>query len=143
MEPLKKISDELSATGQLSLEALQHLADQGFQSVVNLRSPDEIGFLPDELAQSEKAGLHYANIPLSPDKADSELTNQVLAELENLPKPILIHCGAGARASALALIATAVKESWTPEQIAEKAQQLGIQLNQPHLTQFLAEKKAE
>jgi uncharacterized protein (TIGR01244 family) len=139
----KKISDDLSASGQITPEELQKLASEGFKSVINLRSPDEQGFLRDEQQQAEATGLQYANIPLKPTEPNQELTKAALEEIANLPKPILIHCAAGARASGIALIANAIQEGLTSEQIKQKATDLGISLEQPHLKQFLLEKDAQ
>ncbi|MDZ8053819.1 MAG: beta-lactamase hydrolase domain-containing protein [Aulosira sp. ZfuVER01] len=136
----KKISDDLSAAGQITPEELQQAADEGFKSVINLRSSDEQGFLSDEQQKAEAAGLQYANIPLKPTEPNQELTKAALEEIANLPKPILIHCAAGARASGIALIANAVQEGLTYEQITQKAADLGISLEQPHLKPFLLEK---
>ncbi|MFN6481671.1 MULTISPECIES: beta-lactamase hydrolase domain-containing protein [unclassified Nostoc] len=140
MSNTKKVSDDLSAAGQLTSEELKQLAKEGFKSVLNLRSPDEAGFLTDEQQQAQAAGLQYANIPLKPSEANQEQTELAIQEIENLPKPILIHCAAGARAGGIALIANAISEGLTYEQISQKAQELGLNLEQPHLKQFLLEK---
>jgi uncharacterized protein (TIGR01244 family) len=137
---IKKISDLFSAAGQVSVEDLQQAAQAGFKSVLNLRSPTEKGFVNDEQKQAKAAGLEYANIPLSPTQADKESLHQAIQTIENLPKPILIHCAAGARATAIALIAEANQQGLTPEQVKQKAQELGLKLEQPHLQQFLQEK---
>lgn len=139
MENAKKISDELSAAGQVTPEQLRQAEAAGFKSVLNLRSPAESGFLSDEQQQAEAAGLKYANVPLNPSEPNQELTQSAIQEIENLPKPVLVHCAAGARASGIALIAAAIKADLTYEQIVEKAQQLGLNLEQPHLKQFLLE----
>ncbi|MBD0303532.1 MAG: tyrosine-protein phosphatase [Tolypothrix sp. T3-bin4] len=139
----KKISNDLSAAGQLTPEQLQQAADEGFKSVINLRSPNEQGFLSDEQQQAEAVGLQYANIPLKPTEPNQELTKAALEEIADLPKPILIHCAAGARASGIALIANAIDEGLTYEQITQKAADLGISLEQPHLKQFLLERYTE
>ncbi|PMB48640.1 phosphatase [Fischerella thermalis CCMEE 5201] len=139
MTEIKKISDQFSAAGQVSPEDLQQAAQTGFKSVLNLRSPAETGFVNDEQEQANAIGLEYANIPLSPTQANQESLNQVIQEIENLPKPILVHCAAGARAGAIALIAAANQQGLTPEQVKQKAQELGLKLEQPHLQQFLQE----
>ncbi|MFS0516003.1 beta-lactamase hydrolase domain-containing protein [Nostoc sp. UIC 10607] len=139
----KKISDDLSAAGQLTPEQLQQAAAEGFKSVINLRSPDEQGFLSDEQQKAEAAGLQYTNIPLKPTEPNQELTKAALEKIADLPKPILIHCAAGARASGIALIANAIQESLSYEQITQKAADLGISLDQPHLKQFLLERYTE
>ncbi len=137
MTEIKKVSDQFSAAGQISPEDLQQAAKEGFKSIVNLRSPKETGFQADEQEQTKAVGLDYVNIPLNPSEPNQELVNKVIHEIENLPKPVLVHCAAGARASAIALIATATQDSLTPEEIRAKAQDLGLKLDQPHLKQFL------
>jgi len=139
----KKVSENLSVGGQVTPEQLQEAAQAGFKSVLNLRSPDEAGFLSDEQQQAEAAGLEYANVPIRPTEANQELTSAAIKEIENLPKPILIHCAGGARAGGIALIATAIDEGLTYEQITQKAKELGINLEQAHLKQFLLEKYIE
>jgi uncharacterized protein (TIGR01244 family) len=141
VEDPKKISDELSATGQVTPEQLQKAAEAGFKSVLNLRSPQEAGVLPDEQQQAEAAGLNYANVPLDPSAANSDQISLTLQELDSLPKPVLLHCGAGLRAGAIALIATAIKEGLTPEQVTVQAEQIGLNPGQPHLKQFILEQK--
>lgn len=130
----------MSAAGQPTPEDLKQAAQEGFKSVLNLRSPDEPGFLSDEQQQAQAAGLQYANIPLKPSEVNQELTDAAIQEIENLPKPILIHCAAGARAGGIALISNAISEGLTYEEISQKAQELGLNLEQPHLKQFLLEK---
>ncbi len=53
----KRVSEQLSAAGQLTPDQLQQAEQQGFKSVLNLRSPGEAGYLSDEQQQSEAAGL--------------------------------------------------------------------------------------
>ncbi len=108
--------------------------------MLNLRSPGEAGYLSDEQQQSEAARLQYASVPLTPSEPNQELVEKALQEIENLPKPVLIHCGAGARAGAIALIATAVQDNLTYEQIVQQAQELELSLDQPHLKQFLLDR---
>lgn len=137
MSDIKKVSDEFSAGGQPTPETLKQLADEGYKSVVNLRSLDEAGVLADEQQQAEAVGLEYVNVPLQSNSADSELTAKVLFEVEQLPTPVYFHCGAGGRASALALIALATQQQLNREEILAKAEELGINPEQPHLKQFL------
>ncbi|GJD19845.1 hypothetical protein RIVM261_048010 [Rivularia sp. IAM M-261] len=143
MSNTKKVSDNLSVAGQVTKEELQQLASEGFKSVLNLRGSNEEGFFSDEQQQAEKLGLEYANVPLQPKQADEELTKQAIEQVENLPKPILIHCGGGARAGGIALIAAAIEEGLSYEEITQKAKEVGISLDQPHLKQFLLDKQNE
>jgi uncharacterized protein (TIGR01244 family) len=137
MEELKKVSDDLSIAGQPEAEDLKAAAEQGFKSVLNLRSSEESGALPDEQQLAEAAGLEYANVPLSSSAPNEELVTKALSELENLAKPVLVHCGAGLRAGAIGIIATAIEQKWTLEQLTQKAEEIGLNLEQPHLRQFI------
>jgi uncharacterized protein (TIGR01244 family) len=137
MSDIKKVSDEFSAGGQPTPETLKQLADEGYKSVVNLRSLDEAGALADEQQQAEAAGLQYVNVPLKPTEANNNLTAKVLSELEELPTPVYFHCGAGGRANALALIGFATQQKLNREQVLARAKELGINPDQPHLKQFL------
>ncbi len=139
MGEFKKIDEDLSIGGQPTPEDLKELANSGFQSVLNLRSPGEANSLPDEQQKAEAAGLEYANVPLQPSVPDATLISKALEQLEELPKPVLIHCGAGLRAGAIAIIASAKEQHWTLEQLIEKANDIGLNLNQPHFQQFIQE----
>ncbi len=138
MSDIKKLSDEFSAGGQPTAEDLKHFVEQGYKSVVNLRSPSETGALGNEQQQAEALGLQYVNVPLSSTTANQELTTQVVTEVENLPTPVYFHCGAGGRASALALITLATQANLNREEVLTKAQELGVNPDQPHFQQFLA-----
>ncbi|NJN88200.1 MAG: phosphatase [Leptolyngbyaceae cyanobacterium SL_7_1] len=131
------MSDDFSAIGQVDDQTLQQAAQAGFQSVLNLRSPNENGTLDDEKTTAEAAGLHYANVPLSNTTPDLDQVHQALAAIEHLPKPVLIHCGAGLRASAIALLADANQANLSTEELTTKAEELEIPLDQPHLNQFI------
>ncbi|WP_445636755.1 Beta-lactamase [Nostoc sp. DSM 114161] len=137
MSDIKKVSDEYSAGGQPTPETLKQLADEGYKSVVNLRSLDETGALADEQQQAQAVGLEYANVPLKPSQANDSSTAKVLSELQQLPTPVYFHCGAGGRASALALIAFATQHQLNREQVLAKAKELDINSEQAHLKQFL------
>lgn len=137
MAEAKRISDRFSFGGQPTSEDLKELAEAGFQSVVNLRFPDETGAVADEQQRAEALGLSYLNVPVSSGEANAELTAKVLAEVEHLPAPVYFHCGAGGRASAAALIAYATQQRFDRATVLAKATELGINPEQPQLKQFL------
>jgi uncharacterized protein (TIGR01244 family) len=137
MSAAKRINLSFSAGGQPDSEEIQQLAAEGFKTIVNLRSANEAGALSDEQQQAATAGLNYINVPLSPTESNDDLTAKLLAELNTLPKPVFFHCGAGARAGALALIALTTQEKLSREQVIAKAQELDISPEQPHLKSFL------
>ncbi|WP_306557707.1 beta-lactamase hydrolase domain-containing protein [Nostoc sp. 'Peltigera malacea cyanobiont' DB3992] len=64
MNIVRKINDNLAIAGQITLDQLGQIADEGYKSVLNLRLPDEIGLLANEQEKTELLGLYYVNIPL-------------------------------------------------------------------------------
>lgn len=135
---VKKINEQLTVAGQVTPEQLQQAAAEGYKSVLNLRSPDEQGFVQDEQQQVEAAGLQYVNIPVKPNEMTNELTAQVLEQIDNLPKPALIHCASSMRAGAMAFMNVATRQGMTPEQVFEKAGEVGFDCNaNPQIKQFL------
>lgn len=138
MENVKKISDELTVGGQLTPEQFQQAAQSGFKSVLNLRSTDEQGFMTSEQQLAESAGLQYKNISVKPNAINEELTTEVLKQIDDLPKPALIHCASGMRAGAMAFMHLATRQGLTLEQVFSEADEAGFDCNaNPQLKQFL------
>lgn len=135
---VKPINDDFSAAGQVTPEELEQAAQAGFKSVLNVRSPEEQGFLTEEPQIAESLGLAYANAPLTPATLDENQLFAIVSELEKLPKPTLIHCAGGLRASTVALLSIAQREGLTAEQALEWAQAAGFDLNtNPKLKEVL------
>ncbi|MEA5574353.1 protein tyrosine phosphatase family protein [Calothrix sp. UHCC 0171] len=138
MDNVKKVNEELTIAGQLTPEQFQQAAQEGFKSILNLRSPLEQGFLSDEQQQVEAAGLEYFHIPVKPNAISEELTTGVLKQIDELPKPTLIHCAAGMRAATMALMNLATRQGLTPEQVFARTTELGFDSNaNPQLKQFI------
>lgn len=138
MENVKRINDQLAvAMGQVTPEELQQAAQEGFKSVLNLRSPNEEGFLPDEQQQAETAGLKYVNIPVKPDGMSDALADQVLQEIDQLPKPALIHCKSGMRSGAMTLMYVATQQGMTADEAMAMGKQNDFDCDaHPQMKQF-------
>ena len=138
MENTKQIDDDLSvAMGQPTVEQLQQAAKEGFKSVLNLRSPQEEGFVSDEQQQAEAAGLKYVNLPVKPDGMNDELTDRVLQEIERLPKPALIHCKSGMRSGVMTLMSVATDRGMTANEALAMGKQNGFDYDaNPQMKQF-------
>ena len=137
MENVKKISDDLTVAGQVSLEQLKQAAQEGFKSVLNLRAPEEKGFLYNEQQLAEAVGLCYVNIPVRLEEINNELATEILKQIDKLPKPVLMHCASEMRASAMALMSVATRQGLTPQQAFEKASEIGFARSAPlQLKQF-------
>jgi protein tyrosine phosphatase (PTP) superfamily phosphohydrolase (DUF442 family) len=107
---------------------------------MNLRSPDEKGFLADEEQQAKALGLHYVNIPVKVDTLTEEQTTEILKEIDKLPKPALIHCGTAMRAGAMSLMNVATRQGMTPEQAFQKAGEIGFDCSSnPKMKEFFAQ----
>ena len=138
MENIKRINDQLAvAMGQVTPEELQQAAQAGFKSVLNLRSPEEESFVSDEQQQAEKTGLKYVNVPVKPDGMSDELADQVLQEIDQLPKPVLIHCKSGMRSGAMTLMYVDTQQGMTADEAMQKGKQMGFDCDSsPQMKQF-------
>ncbi|MGB7416964.1 MAG: cytochrome b6-f complex iron-sulfur subunit [Thermosynechococcaceae cyanobacterium] len=134
-----QLSDQLTvATTQLTPAQLQALAGAGYRSVLNLRSPSEPSFPADEQQQVEATGLPYINSPVNSDQITDQLTGQILTQIDQLAKPILLHCSSGIRSGAMALIYIAIQEGMTVDQAMAKNRLLGLNLGtKPNIKQFV------
>jgi uncharacterized protein (TIGR01244 family) len=126
MESIRKINNELTIAGQLTSEQLQKIAQEGFKSVLNLRSPDEDGFLDSEQQQAEALGLYYINIPVKVEAINHEIAAQVLKQIDELSKPALVHCNSAMRAAAMVLMHIATRQGVSLKQAFNQAEQLGL-----------------
>ncbi|PSR12946.1 phosphatase [filamentous cyanobacterium CCP3] len=129
--------DNYSSAGQLTPEQIEQAAAQGFKSVLNLRSPTEPGTLPDEVDLAAAVGLGYAQTPLSPTTPGAEALDAALVALDALPKPVLIHCRGGGRATAVALVAIATQEQLSRDAFLDRVKAHGLGSEQPQIQQFL------
>ncbi|AUT00232.1 hypothetical protein CLI64_07460 [Nostoc sp. CENA543] len=126
MDIIRKINHELSIAGQITLEQFPQLIADGYKSILNLRSPDEKGWLDDEKDKLEFLGLRYLNIPTKVEEINHQTTLQVLQILNELPKPALIHCDNSIRSAVIALLYIATKQGITFEKAIELTMNLGL-----------------
>lgn len=126
MDTLKMINEELAIARQIDLDHLGQIADAGFLSIINLRSSDESSFCWDEADKVEALGLVHLHFPLIASSTDATTINQLLEEMQRLPKPVLIHCDNGLRSAAIALIYIATQHGTLLEQALKNAQQMGL-----------------
>lgn len=126
MDTIRKINNELTIAGQIDSEELKKLADEGYKSVLNLRSPDEMGFQSSEQLYAQLLGLHYANLPIKLTEINSLNTVQVFQKIVELPKPTVIHCDSSVRAIAMVLMYLATRQGMSLEQAFKQAENLGL-----------------
>lgn len=126
MTAIRKINDELTIAGQLDAAQLKQIVLEGIRSVLNLRSPDEPGFLYAEQQLAEAQGLYYVNLSIDIKTLDDPIVALVLQTIDRLPKPILIHCDNAVRSVAFALIYIATSQGATHQQALQQAERFGL-----------------
>ncbi len=134
------LSPEFTIAGQLTPEQLQAAKTEGYQAVLNLRVPGEEGFLDNEQSEAENVGLNYVNIPVSPQEL-SQVADQVLTQLDQLQKPVLVHCGSALRAGVMVLAYLGTRQEKSAEEVLEEGRQAGFTVidSKPPLKQFVEE----
>lgn len=125
MDTVRQITNEMAIAGQPTFDELQQLAEAGYRSVVNLRSPNETGFLKDEQQKVESLGLCYINVSIS---KDLNLDNMLPAiqQLNHLPKPMLVHCDSGIRSSIIVLMQLSISQGMRAEDAFQKVIKIGL-----------------
>lgn len=96
---------EAYRSAQLNQDELEyHIQRYGIRSVINLKGED-IGeqWYTDEISSCKKNGVSHYDLALAPDQAPSPEELRILLGLfKTAPRPVLIHCHAGADRSGLA-----------------------------------------
>lgn len=101
---IKKLTEQVSVTPQISSGEIQAIKDAGFKSIINNRPNFEAPDQPvaTELAQQIKeAGLEAAWIPMVPGQFLQSSVIEMVEALDKLPKPILAFCASGTRSTIL------------------------------------------
>jgi uncharacterized protein (TIGR01244 family) len=127
MENIRKITHELAIAGQIGPEQLKQIAQEGFKSVLNLQTSDEKDFLSNEQQQVEDLGLQYVHMPIALNAINHDaLTIQILQQMAELAKPVLVHCSSDVRAAAMVLIYIATRQGVPLEKALQQAEKLGL-----------------
>ncbi len=126
METIKKINDELAIAGQITSEELEQIAEEGYKSVLNLRSPDEAGFQSSEQLHTQLLGLQYVNLPIKVTEINPQVALHVFKKIDELPKPTLVHCDSALRSAIIILVYIATRQGISVEQAFKQAVNLGL-----------------
>jgi uncharacterized protein (TIGR01244 family) len=90
----------LMAAGQPNGEQIQLLAEDGYKTIIDLRSPEEArGF--DEPEAARQNGLAYVNIPVKATTLGHATLDRFAEAMEKAERPILLHCASSMRVGAL------------------------------------------
>ena len=99
------VPNEFFRSAQLSPEQLQRAIDShGIKSVINLRGENlKTPWYIDELAVTKSANIEHINFRVSAKRLlPEERMHELIEVMKNAPKPVLVHCQAGADRSGLA-----------------------------------------
>ncbi len=91
----------IATAGQPEEEHLKRLAEAGYKTVVDLRTPEEDRGL-DEPGAARQAGMEYVNIPVGHETVEDETFERfrgLMADPER--RPVLVHCSSANRVGAL------------------------------------------
>jgi uncharacterized protein (TIGR01244 family) len=109
-----EVSPGLFVGAQPSEEELERFARGSvIRSVLNVRDPSEagsigMGVLAREGDICKRLSLEYRNVPVASSKAEdvAETVDAIRKALDDLPKPVLLHCAMRVRAEKVAHAAT-------------------------------------
>lgn len=131
-----RVDAVLMCGGATPDEAFPALRKEGFNSVINLRQPEERGVDVARSRQAaEAAGLKYVHIPVSgagPDPASIETFLAAVQDRAN--QPMYIHCGTANRVGAMWLIKRVLVDGWDTDRALAEATAIG--LTNANLRQF-------
>jgi len=136
------IAEGLYRGGQPEIEGFEYLKNNGFKTVINLRTEN------DEEGIVRKLGMNYIHIPISikpwskiPEAAIEQYF-KVLADPANYP--IFFHCRRGAdRTGALAGFYRISAQEWEPKKAYSEARQIGMRWWYPAIKKQIKEYKGE
>ncbi|MEA2601017.1 MAG: hypothetical protein QOF89_2009 [Acidobacteriota bacterium] len=128
------------AAGQPTGEQVQLAAEDGYKTILDLRTSQEPrGF--DEPEAARQNGLAYVNVPVSPAALDQATIDRFLAAMKKAQKPVLVHCSTGSRVGALWYAWLVLEKGKAPAEALAKAKTAG--LRQPELKERIEKLVAE
>jgi protein tyrosine/serine phosphatase len=116
------IAGELYRSAQPTAAQIEDYAQKyGIRTIVNLRGASNAAWYADETATAERLGIKHIDFSMRASKGiTAEQADQLVALLKDAPKPILIHCQAGADRSGLVSVIYSQRIAGMPEEKAEK-----------------------
>lgn len=101
---IRRINDEYSVSGQITVDDLERIKAAGFKSVVCHRPDGEAFGQPvfAELQQAAKAmGIEMRHVPVGPSGVGYEQVQAFVDALDEMDRPMLGYCRSGARSTAI------------------------------------------
>ena len=92
--------DGMTSAGQPDEAALGIFADQGYTTVIDLRTAGEDRGI-DEAAVVESLGMDYITLPIGRNDINFDKARSLDILIAEADGPVLVHCGSGNRVGAL------------------------------------------
>ncbi|WP_417824251.1 TIGR01244 family sulfur transferase [Thalassospira lucentensis] len=109
---MKRLSDELTVSPQLPIEAIDEIAKAGFKTVICNRPDDEDPGQPsfaEIAAKAEAAGMKAIFQPVASGNVADTDADAFAANLAAAEKPVFAYCRSGTRCTILWSLASAGK----------------------------------
>jgi uncharacterized protein (TIGR01244 family) len=121
------VDDQLVIGGQPDDAALRQARDEGFRTVVSLRTPGEPGSAAAR-ATVEGLGMRFVSIPVDRDTGLTEQNARALDEALTDPEAgrTVVYCGSGNRAAALLGLRAFVVEGASMDVALARFRELGL-----------------
>lgn len=130
------LNENIATGAQPKPEAFAKLAQNGFRSVLSLRTDKEGVDLKKDRELTEAAGMRYIHIPVVTAAPDPKRVNEFIRAVKKEKNhPMLIYCGSANRVAAFWMIYRIVAEGWSEEKAMEEAVKIG--LTRPELKAFV------
>lgn len=100
---IRKIDDEYSVTGQISVDDLDQIKAMGFKSIVCHRPDGEEDGQPlfaDIAERAQELGLSISHVPVGRFGVDADAVAGMVDALDEFERPMLGYCRSGARSTA-------------------------------------------
>jgi cytochrome b6-f complex iron-sulfur subunit len=130
------VNENIATGAQPKQEAFAKLAQNGFRSVLSLRTDQEGVDLKKDRKLTEAAGMRYIHIPVVTADPDPKRVDEFIRAVEDRKNhPMLLYCGSANRVGAFWMIYRVVQNGWTEEKAMEEAVKIG--LTRPQLKAFV------
>jgi uncharacterized protein (TIGR01244 family) len=121
------LADGLATGAQPNDQAFSKLAENGFRTVLNLRTASEGADLEKERKLVEQSGMRYINIPVVAKAPRAEQADEFIRVVkEKANHPMLIHCRSASRVGAFMMIYRVLQQGWSEEKAEEEAVRIGL-----------------
>ena len=134
------LADDVLSAGQPDEAQLAEYAEQGYKTIIDLRTEGEDRGMEDEAKAVDDAGMEYVLMPVGRGGITFENAAKLDSLLEEAEGPVVVHCGSGNRVGALMALRASMKGASDEEALAE-GEKYGMTRLKGAVEKVLAEKE--